>query len=382
MSVQVVRWTVAGHWKLTRSWLRNVESISLQDNTRPAWAKVALDLQWHTDMTTDHDADDELLDDETLEKLQAMEARAYAAFDAGDLAEATALFGELIELTPELPNLHYMRGLAHKYLRDWPASLQDNLRSEQLRDAFDEATAWNAGIAATGAGDWAEARRQWTRCGIAVPEGEGPIDGNFGVACVRLNPWSSGETVYMRRLDPVRARVENVPLPESGFRFGDIVLHDGASTGHRSHGERQVPVFNAMQRLQPSDMATHAVFVQCDGPEDIAALRALTLPGIGLVEDWTQSVRHLCLRCSYGTPHQHDDDRGDDETRDDDDRWESERNLGIAAQGRAAVEKLMAVWTAAGCGRVLEAIEQREHPLPDPEPGQVWWLGQEEEQPV
>lgn len=42
----------------------------------------------------------------------------------------------------------------------------------------------------------------------------------------------------------------------------------------------------------------------------------------------------------------------------------------------------MAVWTAAGSGRVLEAIEQREHPLPAPEPGQVWWLGQEEEQPV
>ncbi|MGO4555110.1 hypothetical protein AB4Y84_12990, partial [Stenotrophomonas sp. 2YAF22] len=79
----------------------------------------------------------------------------------------------------------------------------------------------------------------------------------------------------------------------------------------------------------------------------------------------------------YGTPHQHDDDHSDGETRDDD-HWESERNLGIAAQGRAAVEKLMAVWTAAGSGRVLEAIEQREHPLPDPEPGQVWWLGQDE----
>lgn len=39
----------------------------------------------------------------------------------------------------------------------------------------------------------------------------------------------------------------------------------------------------------------------------------------------------------------------------------------------------MAVWTAAGAGRVLESIEQREHALSDPEPGQVWWLGEEEE---
>jgi hypothetical protein len=334
---------------------------------------VALDLHWHTDMTADHDADGELLDDETLEKLQALEARAYAAFDAGDLADAAILFGQLVEWTPDIPHLHYMRGLAHKYLREWALSLQDNLRSEQLRDEVDEATAWNAGIAATGAGDWAEARRQWTRCGITLPEGEGPINGNFGVACVRLNPWSSGETVYMRRLDPVRARLENVPLAESGFRFGDIVLHDGASTGRRTYGEREVPVFNAMQRLQQSDMATYAVFVQCGSQDDIAALRAMTLPGIGLVEDWTHSVRHLCLRCSYGAPHQHDDD-----SHEDDGGWVRERNLGIAAQGRAAVEKLMSAWAAAGTGRTLDAIEHREHPQQGPQPGQVWWLGHEQ----
>ncbi|HDS0948045.1 TPA: hypothetical protein QDZ34_004392 [Stenotrophomonas maltophilia] len=336
---------------------------------------VALDFHRRRNMTADPDMDDELLDDETLRKLQSLEAQAYAAFDEGDLVDAAALFGQLVELTPCIPHLHYMRGLALKYLRDWPASLQANLQSEQLRDAFDQATAWNAGIAATGAGDWVEARRQWNRCGIAVPEGEGPIDGNFGVACVRLNPWSSGETVYMRRLDPVRARVENVPLPESGFRFGDIVLHDGAATGQRIYAEQMVPVFNAMQRLQQSDMATYAVFVQCDAAEDIAALRELSLPGVGLVEDWTHSVRHLCLRCSYGTPHQHG--QGDAE---EDDGWARERNLGIAAQGRAAVEKLMAVWTAGGAGRRLDAIEQRDHPLQDPEPGQVWWLGEEEEE--
>lgn len=326
------------------------------------------------DMTADHPADGELLDDETLEKLQALEARAYAAFDDGDLRDAANLFGQLVEQTPGIPHLHYMRGLAHKYLRDWHASLRDNLQSEQRRDAFDEATAWNAAIAATGAGDWAEARRQWNRCGITLPEGEGPIEGNFGVACVRLAPWSDAEVVYMTRIDPVRARIDNVPLPESGFRFSDIVLHDGASTGHRTYGGQDVPVFNAMQRLQRSDMATFTVFVHCDSADDIAALEAMTLPGIGMVEDWTANIRRLCRRCSYGTPHQHDNEA----TPDDDGTWKRERDLGIAAQGRAAVEKLLATWAAAEPGRVLEAIEQREHPLSDPEPGQVWWLGEDE----
>ncbi len=328
------------------------------------------------DMSSDHDNTDDGArpDDATLDELQALEARAYAAFHEGDLARAVALFGELTAHAPEVPYLHYMRGLAHKYLREWPASLRDNLQSEQLRDAFDVATAWNAGIAATALGDWTEARRQWSRCGITVPGDAGPIDGDFGVACLRLAPWSAAEVVYMRRIDPVRARIDNVPLPESGFRFGDIVLHDGASTGHRTYREQSVPVFNAMQRLQPSDMATFTVFVQCDSADDIAALEAMHLPGIGIVEDWTATVRRLCRRCSYGTPHQHDDaaERADG--------WARARDLGVAAQGRAAVETLLARWAAAAPGRVLEAIELREHPLSDPEPGQVWWLGEEEEE--
>lgn len=52
-----------------------------------------------------------------------------------------------------------MQGLTHKYLRDWPVSLHHNLRSQALRDERDEASLWNAGIAATALGDWAQARR-------------------------------------------------------------------------------------------------------------------------------------------------------------------------------------------------------------------------------
>lgn len=99
----------------------------------------------------------------------ALEARAYDAFDHGQLKQASALFGELTTLAPEVPYLHYMRGLAHKYLRDWPAALQHALRAQALHGSADDASAWNAGIAATALGDWAEARRQWTRCGIGLP---------------------------------------------------------------------------------------------------------------------------------------------------------------------------------------------------------------------
>lgn len=307
--------------------------------------------------------------DQTIDDLKD---RAYAAFDAGRLSEASRHFAAMLELEPDSHVLHYMRGLVHKYLRDWPVSLQHNLRAIETADQQDEASRWNAGIAATAIGNWAAAREQWRACGIAIPEGEGPVEADFGVVAVRLNPWSAGETLFARRIDVVRARLLNVPLPESGYRFGDIVLHDGASTGQREIDGGTVPVFNVLERLIPSDFRTHTVFVGCDDPADIEILLESTLPGIGHVEDWTRSIVHFCLRCSDGTPHRHD-------TAADENGWKPDRNLGIAAQSRASVDRLLDQWRTGGRGRRVDGVETREHEAPSPEEGQLWWRGPDED---
>lgn len=175
----------------------------------------------------------------------------------------------------------------------------------------------------------------------------------------------------MRRIDPVRARLLNVPLPESGHRFGDIVLHDGAATGHRFDGDREVPVFNELVRLVPSEFQTFVVFVSCRNLEELQPLLDATAPGIGYSEDWTETVRYYCMRCSYGTVHRHD--------RDESNEWQADRNLGIAAQSRRSVEKLLRDWAAAGHDRHVEGIETREVDIPPREDGHVWWRGPEEE---
>jgi len=222
-------------------------------------------------------------------------------------------------------------------------------------------------------GDWERVRALWDACGIRVPEGQGAIVDDCGVAVVRLNPWNGGETVWMRRIDPVRARLLNVPLPESGHRFGDIVLHDGASTGSRWDGDRKVHVFNELQRLEPSDFATHVVFVSCNRSEDLQALLDTTAPGIGYIEDWTDSVRYYCLRCSYGASHRHDAPTVNDD-------WTPDRNLGIAAQSRKSVEKLLGDWKKGSGGRRIEGIETRECEIPERVDGHLWWREPEAEQ--
>jgi hypothetical protein len=300
------------------------------------------------------------------EDIQPLHDLAYGAIEGGALAEASRHFDALLQRHPDDRYYHYMRGLAHKYMLDWSASLHHNLSAIELAEEFGESEHWNAAIAATALGDWERARALWAACGIGIAEGCGPIVDNFGLAVVRLNPWHSGETVWARRIDPVRARLLNVPLPESGHRFGDIVLHDGAPTGTRWDGERKVSVFNALQRLEPSDFMTHAVFVTCDRSEDLLALREATAPGIGYIEDWTGSVRYHCMRCSYGAPHTHDAPVAEGD-------WVRERNLGIAAQGRKPVEKLLREWERGSRGRRVDSVETREHAIPERSDGRVWW---------
>lgn len=303
----------------------------------------------------------------------ALEARAYDAFDRGELDEAARLFSELATQNPDVAYLHYMLGLAHKYRRDWPASLRHNLRAQALREKFDESFAWNAGIAATALGDWGRAREQWRQCGIRIPEGGGPIEDDFGLVSIRLNPWANGETVFARRIDVVRARLLNVPLPESGHRLFDIVLHDGAKTGERTIEDGVVPVFNALARLTPSDYRTYVTFVSCESPADIEELENATLPGIGYVEDWTGSVVHYCLRCSYGTAHRHTDDAEEPE-------WNPDRNLGIGSQSKAAVTRLLEEWAARAPHRHVDGIESPNHAPPEPEQASAWWRGPDEDE--
>lgn len=297
--------------------------------------------------------------------------RAYAAVDAGQLEDAVDLFGQLARTRPDNPAIAYMLGLAHKYRFEWAQSLACNLRALDLFKEPDEATLWNAAIAATGLGDWDQARSLWQQAGIEIMPGIGPIQGDFGSACVRLNPWDEGETLWARRLDPCRARIDNVPYPESGFRFGDAVLHDGAATGQRESHGRFYPVLNVFQRLERSPFDTFEVELTCPAEQDMDALLDMKRPGIGLVEDWTSSVKVLCRQCSLGVAHVHHDE--------EDVAWNPERSLGVAAQARAAVDRLLQDWASAGKGRNIETVALSRHEPRRPEEGFAWWRGADDD---
>lgn len=313
----------------------------------------------------------------TFRRHKKLHKQAYAAFDSGELAQAAAYFAELVKRFPDDSDYHYMQGLTAKNRMDWPTALRANLRAIECADGFAEGAHWNAAIAATALHDWDTARRMWAACGIAIPEGEDEIRADFGIAVIRLNPWADGETVYARRIDPVRAQIINVPLPESGWRFGDIALHDGAPTGTRDDGQGgEVSVFNAFERWRPSETPTHTAFARCPAAADAEALTGLLEQHGWTAEDWTHSLRYLCLRCSYGIPHEHEADA--EQTADK--GWQTERSIGIAAPAAqsAELETALQNWAAAAPGREVSDICRQDYPLPARQDGRVWWIGSSE----
>ena len=253
--------------------------------------------------------------------------------DDGDVAGAEAAYRAAANAAPDWSAPIYNLGLLYKYAGRWRESFDCNRRAVALAPD-NQANWWNLGIAATALGDWAEARRAWAGCGLDVPPGDGPPEFKYGHTPVRLDPDGQGEVVWARRLDPARARIISVPLPESSFHWGDVVLTDGAQDGQRVVNGRTYSVFNVLELLTPSGFRTFVVEVASENAEALAALEACASERGGSAEDWGTSTSILCEDCSRGVPHEHPSGTPNP----------AHPHWGLAARDRAHADAIITQW--------------------------------------
>lgn len=262
--------------------------------------------------------------------------KAQKLSDSGMDDEALRVYEQALQLDPDRSNTLYNMGLIHKYRGNWPESFELNARAYELAPD-DEAARWNCAIAATALRRWEVARRLWTDNGITVEGESGPIEMNFGLTPIRLNAETDGEVVWGTRVDPVRARIESVPFPESGFRYADIVLHDGAAVGYRMLNDSKRGVFNVLELFERSDYSTYVVIIHVDNEARLQAVLGVAVEMGVEAEDWTENIEILCKQCSEGTPHEHHDTALERE-------WKDEHRIGLAIDSERSFEELISRW--------------------------------------
>ena len=92
--------------------------------------------------------------------------------------------------------------------------------------------------------------------------------------------------------------IANIPFPESGHRFADVVLHDSAAVGEREMRGKTVPVFNALALLEAAEYQTFVLWAPNATPNAIQSLASFAEEED--YEDWSSSVRYICAQCSQG----------------------------------------------------------------------------------
>jgi hypothetical protein len=260
--------------------------------------------------------------------------RGNIAGERGEIDRAISLYRRAIAWDRTWGAPWYNLGLIYKDRHDWKTSLKCNQEAVR-RTSNNQAAWWNLGIAATALSDWAEARRAWSAYGIELPEGTGEIVEDFGYTPIRIDPKGDGEVVWTDRIDPARAIIRSVPLPESGHRFGDLLLHDGEPKGYRLLGGKEVPVFDELEVLSRSSHGTYEATVAIESIKDITALEAVFGEKGFAAEDWS-SIRYVCQQCSEGRPHDSHDHEKLQTT--------GQRRIGIAAASEEAAFQALLAW--------------------------------------
>ena len=286
-------------------------------------------------------------------RAEALHAAGVECSETGNEEGAIENYSKALALDPKRGDTLYNLGLIYKYRGDWPKSFEFNARAREFQPK-DEATLWNLAIAATALRDWKTAREVWRTLNISIDAGEGPIAGNFGSTPVRVNAEGSAnrviEVVWSEGLCPVRSRILNIPTGATGFRYGDIVLHDGAPVGYRlnSAGQERA-VFNVLELFEPSRFSTYEAAIDVESAKGLQELKRACESADIEIEDWTSNLRNLCKACSEGRPHE-----GHDQELKESLPWAFSRRVGFAAISLESLNRVLEEWT----GRPGRSVSQ------------------------
>jgi len=271
-----------------------------------------------------------------MKTLEALLDQAREASDNGNEDEAIRLYETILSQKEDWSKPHYNLGLIYKYRKEWGPSHRHNKRAVEL-NPNDEAATWNLGIAATMLNKWELARQCWNFFGMKYEIVEEETEGDIGKTPIRINPHGEGEIVWATRICPARAIILNIPYPESGHRYRDMVLNDGAPNGYRLLEGKEYAVFDEIQHLNKSAYQTFSIRCRLQHKKHFDDLENRCEAAGIAIENWTTSVRLLCKQCSEGKPHE----AHDHELK----MIDNENLIAFASTSQETLEEVLEAWS-------------------------------------
>jgi len=199
----------------------------------------------------------------------------------GDVYNAVKLFKRVAKMAPDWDKPYFHLGSIYKNRNEWKPSFHYSQKATETNPSDEEAW-WNLAIAATALKKWPTVQNAWDKLGYEKEAHAQPA-----LIPLRINGHSHAEIVWAKSLDPIRARIESIPHPTSGRRYGEIVLHDRVPSGYRILKQQQLPVFKELERVEKSWFKTYAVILQTNQKSDVEVLDKLCYNEALGFENWS-----------------------------------------------------------------------------------------------
>jgi tetratricopeptide (TPR) repeat protein len=236
----------------------------------------------------------------------ATAARLYGR-QKDELAELA--YKRLIELEPDVHFRHYNYGLFLKTRGRFDEGLAANSTAASLAANSSEATQWNIGICATGAGKGEVALGVWKQLGQKVKLGRFDLpEGRYPSCKVRLaerplaertaetDDPGEEETIWIERLSACHGIIRSVLYADLGVDYGDVVMFDGAPITHHKYDDVEVPVFPHLATLIRRNYHFFDFAGTQDQPRRLADVNE-ALEGDAILYSHTDDYITLCANC-------------------------------------------------------------------------------------
>jgi len=228
--------------------------------------------------------------------INALYEQALRYDQKGDTYNAVKLYKKLTRLAPQWAPPFERLGTIYKYRGEWKPCLHYFKKTVAL-DSGSQYAWWDLGIAAAALKKWRIARNVWSKFGKAPAQGwqSEPVS-------VRLEYESRYEILWADMIDPVRCLLRNIPHPDSGHRYRDILLLDRIASGHQVVRCKRFPIFQVLGLFKRSTFTTYSCRLQTSDPKAVEALERLCREaGLGF-EVWSNATRSYAPKSDRRVP--------------------------------------------------------------------------------